>query len=56
VEKLRPIPIIRLNGESLGLGITHESRLLLIVIRDYFEIINFNITNLGEYDIVLGVL
>jgi hypothetical protein len=49
------MPIIRLNRESLRLGITHESGLLLIVIRDYFEVINFNITPLGEYDIILGV-
>jgi hypothetical protein len=55
VEKLRLIPIIRLNGESLGLGITQESGPLLIVIRDYFEVINLNIINLGEYDIVLRV-
>jgi hypothetical protein len=49
------MPIIRLNGESLRLGITYESGLLLIVIRDYFEVINFNITPLGEYDIILGI-
>jgi hypothetical protein len=55
VEKLRPTPIIGLNGESLGLGITHESGPLLIVIGDYFEVINFDITSLGEYDVVLGV-
>jgi hypothetical protein len=56
VEKPRPTPIIRLNGESLGPGITHESGPLLIVIGDHFEVINFDITNLGEYDMVLGVL
>jgi hypothetical protein len=48
--------IIGLNGESLGLGITHKSGPLLMVIRNYFEIINFDITNLGEYNIVLGIL
>jgi hypothetical protein len=56
VEKPRPILIIGLNGESLGLGITHESGLLLIVIRDHFEIINFDVISLGDYNIVLGVL
>ena len=42
------MPIIGLNGESLGLGITYESGPLPIVIRDYFEVINFDITGLGE--------
>jgi hypothetical protein len=55
IVKLKTIPIIGLNGESLRLGITHESGLLLIVIGDYFEVINFNITPLEEYDIILGV-
>jgi hypothetical protein len=56
IKKPYPTLIIGLNGESLGLGITHESGPLLIVIRNYFEIINFDITNLGEYDVVLGIL
>ena len=55
-KKPRPTPIIGLNGESLGPGITHESGPLPIVIGDHFEIINFDITNLGKYDVVLGVL
>jgi hypothetical protein len=55
-KKPRLILIISLNRESLGLGIIHESRLLLIVIRNYFKIINFDITSLGEYDVVLGIL
>jgi hypothetical protein len=55
VEKLRPTPIIGLNGESLGPGITHESGPLPMVIGDHFEVINFDITSLGEYDVVLGV-
>jgi hypothetical protein len=48
--------IIGLNRESLGLGIIYKSGPLLIVIRNYFEIINFDITNLREYDVVLGIL
>jgi hypothetical protein len=52
----RLILIIGLNGESLGLGIIYKSKLLLIVIRDYFEIINFDVISLGDYNIVLGVL
>ena len=56
VKKPRTTPIIGLNEESLGLGITYKSGPLLIVIRDYFEVINFNIIGLGEYDIVLRVL
>lgn len=56
VKKPRTTLIISLNGESLGLGITHESGPLLIVIGNYFEIINFNITSLGEYNVVLRVL
>jgi hypothetical protein len=55
VKKARLTPIIGLNGESLGSEITHESGSLLIVIRNHFEIINFDITNLGEYDVVLGI-
>jgi hypothetical protein len=53
--KPKVVPIIGLNGESLGPRITHESGPLPIVIRDYFEIINFDVTLLGEYDIILGV-
>jgi hypothetical protein len=56
IEKPYPTLIIGLNGESLGLGIIHKSGPLLIVIGNYFEIINFDITNLGEYDVVLGIL
>jgi hypothetical protein len=55
-EKPQLTPIIGLNRERLGLGIIYKSRYLLIVIRNYFEIINFDITNLGEYNIVLSVL
>jgi len=55
VKKPRTTPIIGLNGESLGPGITHESGPLLMVIGDHFEVINFDITGLGEYDVVLGV-
>ena len=54
-EKPRPQPIIGLNGESLGPGITHKSGPLPMAIGDHFEIINFDIINLGEYDVVLGV-
>ena len=56
VKKPRTTPIIGLNGESLGLGITYKSGPLLIVIGDYFEVINFNIIGLREYNIVLRVL
>jgi hypothetical protein len=56
IKKAQPTPIIGLNGERLGLGITHESGPLLMVIRNHFEMINFDVTNLGEYDIVLSVL
>ena len=34
----------------------YKSSLLLIVIGDYFKIINFDITNLDKYNILLGVL
>ena len=54
-EKPQVVPIIGLNGESLGPGITHESGPLPMVIGDHFEIINFDVTPLGQYDIVLGV-
>jgi hypothetical protein len=56
VKKARLTPIISLNGESLGSEITHESGSLLMVIGNHFEIINFDITNLGEYNVVLGIL
>jgi transposase InsO family protein len=55
VEKPQPTPITGLNGESLGPGITHESGTLPMVIGDHFETINFDITPLGGYDVVLGV-
>jgi hypothetical protein len=32
-----------------------ESGLLLITIQDHTENINFDVTPLGEYDIVLGI-
>ena len=56
VKKLRITPIIGLNRESLGLGITYKSEPLLIVIGDYFEVINFDIIGLREYNVVLRVL
>jgi hypothetical protein len=56
IKKVQPTLIIGLNRERLGPGITYKSRPLLIVIRNYFEIINFNVINLGEYDIVLSIL
>lgn len=56
VVKERPQPITGLNREKLGPGIIYESGPLPIVIGDHFEIINFDIINLGEYNIVLGVL
>jgi transposase InsO family protein len=55
VKKAQPTPIIGLNGERLGPGITHESGPLPMVIGNHFEMINFDVTNLGEYDVVLGV-
>lgn len=54
-EKQKVSPIIGLNGERLRPGITYESRNLPMVVGNHFKTINFDITNLKEYNIVLGV-
>jgi hypothetical protein len=56
IKKAQPILIIGLNRERLGPGIIYKSRPLLMVIGNHFEIINFDVTNLGEYNVVLSVL
>lgn len=54
-EKKNVSPIIGLNGERLGPGITHETGRLPMIVGNHFETINFDITNLGEYDVVIGI-
>ncbi|KAJ5919015.1 Retrotransposon polyprotein [Penicillium verhagenii] len=54
-QKTRATPITGLNGESLGPGMTHESGPLPMIIGNHLESIEFDITNLGGYDVVLGM-
>lgn len=53
--KNRVVPITGLNGESLGPGITHETEPQPMIIGNHFEIICFDLSPLGGYEVVLGM-
>ena len=55
ISKANPEPISGLNGEDLGKQLTIESGPLPMVVSSHFERINFDVTQLGRYDIVLGI-
>lgn len=44
------------NSTIVEILVEIEIVLLLIVINNYWNIINFNITNLEKYKIILGIL
>jgi hypothetical protein len=49
------MPITGLNGELFKEKLDQETGDLTININSYKEIINFDITKLGKYKIVLGI-
>ena len=54
-EKAQPEPISGLNGEDLGSHLTEESGLVHMAVLGHQEWINFNVTPLGQYNVVLGI-
>ena len=50
------IPIIGLDREVLSSGVSKETIILLISIYRYLKLIKFNILEIGDYNIILGVL
>ena len=55
IEKAQPEPISGLNGENLGSHLLEESGLVHMAVLGHQEQTNFNITPLGQYDVVLGI-
>jgi hypothetical protein len=50
------IPVLRLDGVGLARGIMYTSSTLPISTYGHPELIKFNILEIGDYDIVLGIL
>ena len=50
-----PEPILGLNGEDLGDHLMDESGFVPMAVMDYLESINFNVTPLGQYNVILGI-
>ena len=55
IEKARPEPISGLNGENLGGHLTVESGFVPMAVASHLERMNFDVTPLGQYDVVLGI-
>ena len=55
IEKAQPEPISGLNGENLGSHLSEESGLVHMAVLGHKEQINFNVTPLGQYNVVLGI-
>ena len=55
IEKPEARPIAGLNGENLGTHIKTESGYVHMAVMGHNERINFNMTPLGQYDVVLGI-
>jgi hypothetical protein len=53
--KTEPVPIMGLNGELFKEKLDQETGDLAIDINDHKEMINFNVTKLGKYEIMLGI-
>ena len=56
IKKAMPEPISGLNNENLGGHLIDKSGFVPMAVMDHLESINFNVTPLGQYDIVLGIL
>jgi hypothetical protein len=50
------IPVLRLDGAGLARGIIYTSSILPMSTYGHLELIKFNILEIGDYDIVLGIL
>ena len=55
VEKPEAQPITGLNGENLGTHIKTESGYIHMAVMGHNKRINFDVTPLGRYDVVLGI-
>ena len=55
IEKAQPEPISGLNSENLGSHLSEELGLVYMAVLGHQEQINFNVTPLGQYDVVLGI-
>ena len=56
IQKKKAELIMSLNNQEMTAPVTTESGNLTMMIGDHIETINFNITELGPLDIVLGML
>ena len=54
--KKEPIPIIRLNRELFKKKLNQETGELIIIINNYKKLMNFNVTKLRKYKVVLEIL
>ena len=55
IKKLEAWPIAGLNGENLGAHIKTKSGYISMAVMGHNKQINFNMTPLGWYDVVLGI-
>ena len=55
IKKPEVWPIAGLNSENLGSYIKTESGYVHMIVMGHNEQINFNMTPLGQYDVVLGI-
>ncbi|OQE16980.1 hypothetical protein PENSTE_c022G07598 [Penicillium steckii] len=55
IEKEQATPLVGLNDEPLSTGITHHTDWIPMVIGNHLEHICFDITQLGKYDVVIGI-
>ena len=55
IKKAQPEPISGLNGENLGSHLSEESGFVHIAVLGHKEQINFDVTPLGQYNVVLGI-
>ena len=55
VEKAQSEPISGLNDKSLGGHLTVKSDFVSMAVMNHKEWINFNVTSLRQYDVMLGI-
>ena len=55
IKKATPEPISGLNSEDLGGHLMDESGFVPMAVMSHLESINFDVTPLGQYDMVLGI-
>lgn len=56
IQKDRVTPLVGLNNELLNAGIIHHTRWINMIIGNHLESICFDITELGQYDVIIGIL